>query len=87
MGTEEIDGNAQTLNPPSSSSRELNSTAHNVQTAPIADIVVRPTSQRSPTHGLRHPVEGRPAALEGTQGTAGEPLESRLEANLTKDFC
>ena len=73
LGTEEIGSDAQSLDPPTAYSRDIK--LHNVPTAPIADIAVRSTSQLPPTHGLRHPVEGGTATLEGTQGTAREPLE------------
>ena len=75
LGTEEIGSYAQSLDPPTAYSRDFNLKLHNVPTAPIADIVVMPISQLPPTHGLRHPVEGGTATLEGTQGTAREPLE------------
>ena len=44
---------------------------HNVPTAPIADIVARPSSQLPTTHGLRRSVKGGVQTLEGDREPAG----------------
>ena len=58
---------------------------HNVLTAPIADIVVRPSSQQPTTHGLRHSVNGGVQTLEGNREPAGKSQVLDWKPVLTKD--